>query len=152
MRLAEPHESIERREARRALPQAKRQRDSPAIPDRILSAPREWPPRPSPERRVAQAWSAVPALEQVVRERAICLACRAPGRKRPKVRVERSEFGREAGQGCVGLAEAQVIAKSPLAIRADDRLALPVGRRPVTDVGVHRRARAGADDARQWPC
>ena len=81
--------------------------------------------------------SAVPALEK--RSARGAQGTRGVMRARdqsPRLRVEGSEFTRQIGHARISLAEDHAIEESPAGVGANDRVAMPVRRRPVANLCV----------------
>ena len=88
--------------------------------------------------------SAVPALEERGRASAQCTRGVVSARgETPRLGVEGARSSDRVGQARVGLAEDQVIEESPAAVGADHRVTMPVGCRPVPNVGVQGRTGPG---------
>jgi hypothetical protein len=62
----------------------------------------------------------------------------------PRSEIEQGRRIQESGVTRVGLTEGQVVEKPPLAIWVNDGFAVPIGRGPVPELGVHSRTRVRA--------
>ena len=99
---------------------------------RLSAKPRDVPGQNGRGNQEARLVSAVPALKERT-----TIGAQWPRKRvcaRPQTPCSGVEQGcgiRKSGVACVGLTESQVVEELALAIRLNDRLSLPVWRRPI---------------------